>query len=419
MSNTYLKANRIAATALGVLEREIVLPSLVWMNPVGPITGVAGDTVTIRVPARGVARSRALRGARPTASEGEGIIQLDEFTETSVDVVLDEDIYHAIGITDEELTLDIVSFAEQILTPQVRAVGEGLENKLAATMVNANYLNTVTIPRAKLADGTTNSTQDWDMFRGLVDARRLLNVANVPQNDRIIVCGSDMEAAFLNDPHLNRYQNSGDSQASALRDAVIGDMAGFRNIVVSNALPPGFGVAYHRTAFVMSLVAPEKPKGATFSASQGIPGTGLNIRWLMDYDFRNLQDRSVLDVYAGTGVIADGKTAEVQTLTIGGSPTGGTFTVSAQGQTTAAIAYNATAAAVQTAINKLDGVNVTVTLSGAVYTVTFREPVGNTAALTATGSFTGGTSPTITPATTTQGAGNGTLVRAVKLALAA
>lgn len=415
MANSYLKANRIAAAALGVLEREIVLPALVWRDPVGPITHVAGDTVTIRVPARGVARSRPLRGARPTASEGEGIIQLDELTETSVDVVLDEDIYHAIGITDEELTLDIVSFADQILLPQVRAVAEGLENKLANTMVNATYANTVTIPRAKIADGVTNSTQDWDTYRGMVEARRMLNVANVPQNDRLVVVGSDMEAAFLNDPHLNRYNQSGSS--SALRDAIIGSIAGFGTIAVSNALPPGFGVAYHRSAFVMSMQAPDVPRGASFGARQSMAGLGM--RWLMDYDLRNLQDRSVLDAYAGTGVIADGKTAEVQLLTITGSPTGGTFTVTTNGQTTAAIAYNATGAQVAAAINKLNGVNVTVTLASNVYTVTFREPVGNVAQVTATGSFTGGSSPAITPTTTTGGTTGGLLVRAVKLALAA
>lgn len=413
--HTFLKASRIAAAALGVLEREIVLPALVWTNPVGSFKGTAGDTVTIRVPARGVARSRTLRTARPTASEGEGIIQLDELTETSVDVVLDEDIYHALGITDEQLTLDIADFGQQILVPQVRAVAEGLENKIANTMVNATYANTVEIPRAKLADGSTNSTQDWDVFRGLVEARRLLNVANVPQNDRIIVMGPSMEAAFLNDPHLNRYNQSGSQ--SALRDAEIGDLAGFRNIYVSNALPAGFGVAYHRSAFVMSMQAPEVPRGATFGSTQSL--NGLTMRWLMDYDLRNLMDRSVLDCYAGTGVIADGKTAEVQTLTISGSPTGGTFTVTHSGQTTAAIAYNASAAAVQSAINKLNGVNVTVTLSGAVYTVTFHEPVGNAAQMTATGSFTGGSSPAITPATSTAGTTNGSLVRAVRLTLAA
>lgn len=417
MANSYLKANRIAAAALGVLEREIVLPALVWRDPVGRdgFKGVAGDTVTIRVPARGVARSRPLRGTRPTASEGEGIIQLDELTETSVDVVLDEDIYHAMAITDEELTLDITDFGAQILLPQVRAVAEGLENKLASTMVNAAYANTVVIPRAKLADGTTDSTINWDMHRGLVEARRLLNVANVPQNDRILVVGSSMEAAFLNDPHLNRFDQSGDN--NALRDATIGSMAGFNNIVVSNALPVGFGVAYHRSAFVMSLQAPDIPKGVSYAARQSMAGMGL--RWLMDYDFRNLQDRSVLDCYAGTGVIADGKTAEVQTLTISGSPTGGTFTVTLDGKTTAPIAYNATAAAVQSAINKLNGVNVTVSLSGAVYTVTFREPVGNANQFTATSSLTGGSSPAVTPATVTTGTGNGSLVRAVKLQLAA
>lgn len=415
MANSYLKANRIAAAALGVLEREIVLPALVWRDPVGPMSGVAGDTVTIRVPARGVARSRALRGARPTASEGEGIIQLDELTETSVDVTLDEDIYHAIAITDEELTLDITDFGSQILLPQVRAVAEGLENKLASEMVNATYLNTVTIPRAKLADGTTNSTQDWDTYRGMVEARRLLNVANVPQNDRLVVVGSDMEAAFLNDPHLNRYNQSG--SASALRDAIIGSIAGFGTIVVSNALPPSFGVAYHRSAFVMSMQAPAKPRGATFGATQGMDG--LNMRWLMDYDLRNLQDRSVLDAYVGTGVIADGKTAEVQTITISGSPTGGSYTLTHDGETTAAIAYNATAATVQERLNALNGVNVTVTLSGSVYTVRFNQPVGNTSQLTATSSLTGGSSPAVTPATTVSGTGSGSLVRAVKLALAA
>ena len=42
-----------------------------------------------------------------------------------------------------------------------------------------------------------------------------------------------------------------------------------------------------------------------------------------------------------------GTTDEVQTVTITGGPTGGTFTLTWGGQTTAAIAYNATAATVQ------------------------------------------------------------------------
>ena len=44
---------------------------------------------------------------------------------------------------------------------------------------------------------------------------------------------------------------------------------------------------------------------------------------------------------------------EVQTISITGSPTGGTFTLSFAGQTTAPIAYNASAATVVAALQAL------------------------------------------------------------------
>jgi hypothetical protein len=55
---------------------------------------------------------------------------------------------------------------------------------------------------------------------------------------------------------------------------------------------------------------------------------------------------------------------EAQTVTITGTPTGGTFTLTYSGQTTAAIAYNANAAAVQSALEALSNLapgDVTVT----------------------------------------------------------
>lgn len=101
---------------------------------------------------------------------------------------------------------------------------------------------------------------------------------------------------------------------------------------------------------------------------------------------------------------------EVQLLTITGSPTGGTWTATFQGATTAAIAYNATAATVQSALEALTTIepgDVTVTGSaGGPYTVTFtgRFAGQDVAAMTASGaSLTGGTSPGVTPSTTTAG----------------
>lgn len=95
----------------------------------------------------------------------------------------------------------------------------------------------------------------------------------------------------------------------------------------------------------------------------------------------------------------------VQVITITGTPTGGTFTVSGFGQTTAPIAYNAAASTVQTAIRALGGAfaNAAVTGSaGGPYTVTLSANVGvATAPLSADGSaLTGGTSPTAVVAQT-------------------
>lgn len=401
MAHTFIKADKLAATALGLLQREIILPALVWRDAGGSFVGAAGDTITVRVPARTTARTRALRGARGTASEGEGIISMDDLVEHSVDVTLDEDIYSAVPVTDEQLTLDISDFGAQVLAPQVRAVAEGLENKLAALMENATYATTIS--------GITSS----NVFDSMVDARKALNVANVPMNDRIVVLGPGLESVFLKDDHLNMVDQSGSD--SALRDATIGRIAGFGQVVVSNAIPEGVGYAFHRTAYVLSTQVPAVPAGATFGNSMS--SNGLAMRVLRDYDLRNLSDRQVVDCYAGVNIVADGQSNEIQTLTVSGTPTGGSFTLTYSGQTTGNIAYNATAAAVRSALaalNNLDQSNVTVTLASNVYTVTFKD-MGNVAQLTASGAgLTGGTTPDVTPATSGEG-GLSSFVRAVKL----
>jgi hypothetical protein len=396
MANTFIKATQIAATGLGLLEREIVLPGLVWRNAVGDFAGAAGDTISIKVPARTVARTRTLRGARGAASEGTGIIDMDSLVETKVDVTLDTDVYSAIPITDEELTLDIGDFGQQILEPQVRAIAEGIENAMAAEMTGATYAVNLTF------DGT-------DPWKTLIDANTALNKSNVPREGRVVVCGPDVEASILKSDHLSRVDQSGSD--SALRRAELGRLAGFP-VYVSNAIPSNLAFAFHSTAYVMVLRAPKIPAGATFGSSQ--TNFGLAMRWIRDYDFRNVQDRSLVDTYIGTSIVADGAN-EAQTITEGGSGLT-SFTLTWNGQTTAAIPAASTALTVQQrlgALSNLDEGQVTVTGGvGGPYTVTFQGAT-DVAALTATP--TGGTG-TVTIATATAG-GSASFVRAVKLSL--
>lgn len=110
-------------------------------------------------------------------------------------------------------------------------------------------------------------------------------------------------------------------------------------------------------------------------------------------------------------ILCDIGVAEVQTVTVTGTPTGGSYTLSGNGNTTAAIAYNASAATVQAAIRALGGAYAAVNVTGAAggpYTLTYERGTGDIAALTlGTNSLTGGTSPNVSFGTSTAGTGSG------------
>jgi hypothetical protein len=108
-------------------------------------------------------------------------------------------------------------------------------------------------------------------------------------------------------------------------------------------------------------------------------------------------------VFLGPGDFLSGiASALVQTVTVNGSPTGGTFTltvvIGSLSFTTAAIAYNANAAAIQTALVAAS-IAATVTGSGP-YTVTFSTP-SMVSVMTHADSLTGGSSPNVSIAAAT------------------
>jgi hypothetical protein len=117
----------------------------------------------------------------------------------------------------------------------------------------------------------------------------------------------------------------------------------------------------------------------------------------------------------GTGrdMVIDGAgTNAVQTITVTGTPTGGTFTLNFDGATTTTILYNSTAAQLQAILDALPtiGTGNTLVAGGALpgtpLTVTFRNTLGGAPQplmTLITNSLTGGSTPTVTPTTTTPG----------------
>ena len=108
----------------------------------------------------------------------------------------------------------------------------------------------------------------------------------------------------------------------------------------------------------------------------------------------------------GSVLTSDSATDEVQTVTV--TATGGTFTLTFSSQTTAAIAYDASAAAVKSALEALSNIgvgDVVVAKVGSVFTVSFAGALADTnvAQMTADGASLTGAGAGIVVATTTAG----------------
>lgn len=288
MAVTTIKAEQVIRQMLGVLERDTVLANLVWRGiPDSAFKGAKDDTVSLRVPAYTSARTRVMRSGTP--------ITIDDLDETKVDVTLDTHVYKAIGVSDEELTLDIVDFGEQVTAPAMASIVRKVDDTLAQEMDLA-------------APEVWVDFDESDPWVGLIDARIALNNANVPPSDRFLALGSNIEAALLKSDRLSHVQLSG--SAEALREATIGRIAGFTAVSVPG-LNPDVAIAAHRTAFVLSLVAPIVPQGAAWGTTQSF--RGMSLRVLRDYDPTGSSgpvDRLLTDTFMGTGTVADRGTVD-------------------------------------------------------------------------------------------------------------
>lgn len=282
MAVSILKATQIVNAGLGLLERESTLPNLMWRNAAGDFAGALNDTISLRLPAYTTARTRALRSGTARVR--------DSLNERKVDVSLTTDIYKDITITDEELTLDIANFGEQVLNPILNAHVQKLEDIAATALTSATYANTL--------------VHDISDAKPYVDialaARRKLNDARVPTTGRSLVVGSAIESEILADDKFIRSDYMG--QQGAMREGQIGRVAGF-DVFPSSAIDPGEAYAFHKTAFVLSQRAPVVPAGAPYGASQSWKGHALRVVRVLDS--ATITDVLATDSWVGTNAVTD------------------------------------------------------------------------------------------------------------------
>jgi hypothetical protein len=296
MANAFLKPEVIVGTALGLLQREIVLPSLVNSYTINDFRFAKNDTISVPIRAKLTARENVLR-----ATGGGRTITSDSLSESSTSVKLTQHVYSAVDITDEELTLDISSFGEQVLTPQIRSVAEKLETHIYNQISTSAYVPGV--------NDFTWATSTTNAYAAALMVRDALNRASAPNVNRVLLVGPGAEMAILADDKFTPSDNGDGFGASALREATIGRIAGF-TVVRSNLLDNDEMYGLTREAFVLGNVAPVVPDGVVFGRSMS--HEGFSMRWIRDYDASVVTDRSVVSSYVGTAEVRDGKVPATQ-----------------------------------------------------------------------------------------------------------
>lgn len=411
MANIFVKGQKFAQTALALLKKQVKAPGLfTYKFGIADFKGAEGDVINIKRPAVLVAREKPWRG--------DDAIVVDRLANSKIQVALNHHIYSAVALSPEEETLDEIDYVRDVQKPQVDAVLDFFENLVVGALRAASFVFGVTFNTA------SSSETEKDPRKVAIRARKLAQKAHWPLSGRYWIVGANVSEAVAAYDKLLDVDTSG--LPEALREGVVGRLAGW-TIIELDALGDDESYFVHETAIAIANVAPVVPNGVAKGGGVAA-GNGLAVTQLWDYDSDHLKDRSIVHAFAGATAVTDpeqatdgsivrdendavvmkfqraikvtfgagGSEKASYTLTITGSPTGGTFTVTVDGQATDAIAYNASNADIAKEINELTGVSGA-SVSGGIFPANAKTlTLNERAVVTATGSFTGGSSPAIT-----------------------
>ncbi|MFF4528176.1 hypothetical protein ACFY1P_02790 [Streptomyces sp. NPDC001407] len=278
-----VKPQKLVNTAVGMLEQELIIPNLFTKQGVDQFKGAENDTISMKVEGILPFHDYAWRNDRSSP------IQFDEYSERTIAVSFGGNVYSAVKLTDEQYDFDIDGWAK-LLRPQSKAIARGLQRRAVKLLTSQNY--SVTIGNA-----------GKNLRSALIEARRVLNAFHAPREGRYLLVGTEFESALLTDPALNLAQNVGDSEAeTALRTASIGERFGFR-IVVDQTIPADAAYAFAKSGFIFLSGAPSVPQSVPYGATTSFESIAL--RWVRDYDSLYMQDRSVVNTYAGFRSVPD------------------------------------------------------------------------------------------------------------------
>lgn len=285
MANTLLTPDIIAREALMVLRKNAVMANLVHRDYSTEFVAGVGDTISIRKPAKFEAKE--FNGSQ---------IEIQNATETKVDVKMDKLLDVSFAVTSKELSLDIEDFSAQLLVPAMQAFSDKIDSYL--------------IGLADAVTGQVSKNSPIDIST-VVDCRGILTKNAVPLTDRRFVYDSTIESDLLKTELFTSAEKVGD-RGTALREASLGRKFGMDFYVDQNfdSAATAHAVAFHKNAFALVTRMLALPNGAAKAAIVNYDGFALRV--VYDYDIKSKTDTISIDMLCGVKTLDDSMAAIIK-----------------------------------------------------------------------------------------------------------
>ena len=224
MNNTFLTPEVVAKEALMVLTSNLVMADLVHRDYSDEFVSV-GDTVSIRKPAKFVAKNFT------------GTAEAQDITEGSVSVSLDRFRDVTVAVTSKQMSLDIADFSRQVVEPAMQAIAQAIDEDLLAVAVEQ-------------AGFSREGTEDAADLGDIAAIAKHLDLAKAPVRGRSLVLHPEHKYRYALTENLSNVAYAGDNET--LRDALLGriytlDTYMDQNAPDSAAAQPGAAAAYKIT----------------------------------------------------------------------------------------------------------------------------------------------------------------------------
>ncbi|GHA28698.1 hypothetical protein GCM10010372_30620 [Streptomyces tauricus] len=299
MANQFLTAQVIARQALANLYETTVAASLVHRDYEAEFNRKQGDAITIRKPAVFTAQEYN-RAAGITVQEAQ---------ETSVNMTLNHFADVSFAVTSEDMTLKIQDFDEQLLTPAMEAIAQKIDRDVLALRDDiVQEVGAVTENANGEDHNYVNGHYPWSDSRILVEAGAVLDLKNVPLQQRSVIAGPTTKARWVAEKTWRQADKRGSTEG--LLEASMGPrVSGFDPYWTQNIGQPSgspttgqptteVNVAFHKTAFALAFRPLELPQGALDAAI--MPYKGFALRIIRDYDIDKKQMVVSIDCLYGT-----------------------------------------------------------------------------------------------------------------------